>query len=107
MDKFLSEHGTTLMDLPPGAIAGAADNDLKIRAGKQDETIEASRHYAFHHKHVRKADCAADVIRAALADLDLGPKSIGLSSAKPTTRLIYSQREKLIAALAISKQRGE
>jgi len=52
------------------------------------------RHYHFHRDHVRKAATANDILRAAIED-----PARGRESGKKLTRLLYSDVEKLKAAL--------
>src|ERR1017187_7764626 len=90
----LEEHGTRLMVLRPSSIWAAAMEDLKRRAYNKDPGEEGFKVYAFHRKHVLKADTANDVIRAAIAE-----PGIGMASGKRDTRLLYSDIELLKAAL--------
>jgi len=90
--RLLEEHGTELMVLKPSSIWSAAQNDLAIREKNQEDS--GVRHYAFHRDHVRNASSPNDVIRAALKDPEKG-----IASAKFNTRLIYSDVERLKAAL--------
>lgn len=90
----LEEHGTQLMVLRPSSIWAAAMEDLKRRSYNKDPGEDGFRVYAFHRKHVLKANSANDVIRAAIAE-----PGLGLASGKRDTRLLYSDVELLKAAL--------
>lgn len=111
-DAFLQDHGTKLVDLPPGAIAGAAQHDLQMRERKkptrdglgrviEHPTVSRTAHYAFHRSHVRFATDAADLLARALAD-----RETGLGSGKVATRLIYRDEDKLRAAAELARSQG-
>jgi hypothetical protein len=91
--SMLAEHGTQLMMLKPCSLLRTAEADL-VRRGRNEATEAGTyEHYAFHRKHVKKANTAAELISLAAAEPD-----IGLASAKYNTRLIYSDTELLLAA---------
>lgn len=89
----LEVNGTRLMKLKPKMIWDCAMADIARRERNKD-CVGWPEHYAFHRKHVLKAESANDIIRAAIKDIDLGRRS-----AKRDTRLIYSDPELLKEAL--------
>lgn len=90
---MLEANGTQLMKLKPKMIWDCAMADMARRERNKDGRGRPE-HYAFHRKHVLKAESANDIIRAAIKDIDLGRRS-----AKRDTRLIYSDPELLKEAL--------
>lgn len=90
----LEQHGTTLMQFKPEAIWRMAMSDWDRRAGNQGADVARMKHYNFHRDHVRKANTANDILRAAIED-----PAIGRESGKKITRLLYSDVEQLKAAL--------
>ena len=96
--RLLENHGTQLSVLKPSSVWAAAMNDLESRRHNIDADGQGwdgrYRHYAFHRKHVIKATSANDIIRAAIAD-----PQIGRASHKYNTRLLYSDLELLKRAL--------
>jgi len=92
----LRRHGTRTFVLPPGAILGAARQDIEVKRRKAEKIEEAARPYAFCRQHVKKAETVRDLIQAALDDIERG-----LGSGKLNTRLIYSDEGLLRAALAL------
>lgn len=104
--EMLSEHGTELMVLKPSSIWQAAMADIGRRTNNRWDSGPPAeyQHYAFHRKHVEKAETANDIIRAAIADVegsygkDAKP-SLGAASGKPQTRLLYSNLDLLRKAL--------
>lgn len=90
----MEQHGTKLMQLKPSAIWSAAMQDLKRRASNL-ENPPPYQQYAFHRRHVLKANTANDIIRAAIEQPGLGQ-----ASGKKDTRMIYSDVELLRKALA-------
>lgn len=90
--RLLEEHGTELMILKPSSIWSAAMSDLAKREHNSKADITELKHYAFHRDHVKKAQTANDVIRAAIAQ-------IGKGQASGNTRLLYRDPELLKAAL--------
>ena len=96
-DKLLLEnHGTKLMELKPSTIWSTAMEDLKRRENNRHDSGNPAKmkHYAFHRDHVKKAESANDVIRAALNEPEKGRRST-----KYNTRLIYSDLDLLRSAL--------
>lgn len=99
----LEEHGTRLMVLKPSSIWAAAMEDIKRRV-HNTEVVASSKsswgrrgefkHYAFHRRHVLRANSANDIIRAAIAE-----PGLGRASGKKSTRQLYSDVELLKAAL--------
>jgi hypothetical protein len=96
---LLHEHGTRVFVLTPGAIIGAARQDLKIKWRKAIKECERGRAYAFHRDHVARARCVAELLRLAL---DNGMR--GALSGKRNTRAIYRAAESLTAALRMIGQ---
>lgn len=95
--SVLEEHGTKLMQLKPSMIWRCAMDDLeRLKHNRLEKTlIEGDfKHYAFHRRHVLKAESANDILRAAI-----GEPGLGLASGKRDTRLLYSDVELLKAAL--------
>lgn len=91
---LLEAHGTKLMELKPSMIWQAAMDDLVRKDQNRGGAIGTIRQYAFHRKHVLKAESANDILRAAIEN-----PAIGRHSAKKITRLLYSDVEQLKAAL--------
>lgn len=91
---LMEQHGTTLIKLKPSMIWDCAMADFARREHNRKAGIGDMKAYAFHRKHVLKAESANDIIRAAIKDIDLGRRS-----AKRDTRLIYSDPELLKEAL--------
>ncbi len=85
---ILFEHGTRPWKLPPSAVLGAAQNDLRKRG--------SGRPYAFLRKHVRPAKSPADLLRRALRDRDSG-----LAAARVETLTLYSDEQTLRQALEL------
>lgn len=96
---FLEKHGTKAFRLPPSAILSAAKSDLALRKRKVMDKCEPGLQYAFIARHVRKAECPADLLEWALKERDRG-----LSSSKINTRLIYGDEDLLHQALARAKE---
>lgn len=90
----MENHGTKLMQLKPSMIWRCAMDDMDRRAHNKNTDVAGMKQYAFHRKHVAKANTANDIIRAAIAQPGLGQ-----SSSKKDTRLLYSDVELLKAAL--------
>ena len=84
------------MVLKPSAIWSAAMADLERKARNARAELSPGEYeqYAFHRRHVAKANTANDLIRAAINE-----PGIGQASGKKSTRLIYSDVELLTAAL--------
>lgn len=91
---MMEQHGTTLIKLKPSMIWDCAMADLARRDCNKDYPPGKPEHYAFHRRHVEKAESANDIIRAAIADPGRGQRS-----AKRDTRLLYADVELLKAAL--------
>lgn len=91
---MLEQHGTALIKMKPSMIWGCAMADLARRDRNKDHPPGRPEQYAFHRKHVLKAESANDIIRAAIEDIEIGRRS-----AKRDTRLIYSDPELLKEAL--------
>ncbi|WP_201829623.1 hypothetical protein [Microvirga zambiensis] len=98
--EMLQKHGTAAFTLKPGAILGAAQQDLRIRRNKKDDIDEPGRPYAFLCTHVRKAKTEGELLELALANPDKG-----LESGKYNTRLIYGNPDLLRAALQFYNDR--
>jgi hypothetical protein len=97
---MLQKHGTVAFRLKPGAILGAAEQDLRVRKNKKADIDEPGRPYAFLCAHVRRAKTAGELIELALANPDKG-----LESGKHNTRLIYGDPDLLRAALELFIER--
>ena len=91
---ILEAHGTTIVQLKPSMIWKLAMDDLERREHNKTAGLGDFKAYAFHRSHVAKAKTANDIIRAALDGMHRG-----LESGKKDTRLLYSSRELLEAAL--------
>lgn len=89
-------HGTELGGLKPGNVLQAAGADLERKTGNKIAHGNYAQ-YAFHRKHVRKANSVAELIRNALAD-----PTIGIVSGKKNTRLIYRGINVLEAAAELA-----
>ena len=92
--SVLEEHGTKLMQLKPSMIWKCAMDDLERRQHNSNAGIADIKHYAFHRRHVLKAETANDILRAAIEN-----PGLGLASGKRDTRLLYSDVELLKASL--------
>lgn len=90
----LEEHGTKLMQLKPSMVWRCAQDDLARKQHNRTADIATIKHYAFHRKHVMKAETPNDILRAAIAE-----PGRGMASSKRDTRLLYSDVELLKAAL--------
>lgn len=90
----LEQHGTTLMQFKPEAIWRMAMADFDRRSGNLTADIASMKHYNFHRDHVRKANTANDILRAAIED-----PAKGRESGKKVTRMLYGDVEQLRAAL--------
>lgn len=91
----LEQHGTKLMALKPSMIWRCAMDDLdRKKRNKEAGGVADVEHYAFHRKHVKKAESANDILRAAIAD-----PAPGRNSNKQSTRLLYADVELLKSAL--------
>jgi hypothetical protein len=90
----LEAHGTKVIQLKPSMIWKCAMDDLERRERNKTAAIGDCEAYAFHRAHVANAKTANDIIRAAIAG-----QHRGLESGKKDTRLLYSSRELLEAAL--------
>jgi len=91
---MLEQHGTTLMQLKPGAIWRIAMSDLERRERNKERGIGEYERFAFHRDHVTGAKTANDILRAAIADIELGRQSD-----KADTRLLYADEELLRRSL--------
>jgi len=91
--KMLLRHGTKAFTLKPNSIVQAARQDLLIKERKSRGDEEMARPYAFCRSHVKKAATPAELIEAALSDINRG-----LASNKYNTLLIYSDEDVLRAA---------
>ena len=91
---MLEQHGTVLMKLQPSVIWKCAMDDFERREHNKQADVAGMKPYAFHRKHVEGAESANDIIRAAIADPEIGQRS-----AKRDTRLLYSDVELLKEAL--------
>src|SRR5437899_2943217 len=91
---MMEQHGTTLMKLRPSMICRVAMDDFARRAHNLQADVTGMRPYAFHRKHVVKAESANDILRNAIADPERGR-----NSSKRDTRLLYADVELLKAAL--------
>jgi len=92
--SHLEQHGTTLMQFKPEAIWRMAMADFDRRSGNLTADIASMKHYNFHRDHVRKANTANDILRAAIED-----PAKGRESGKKVTRMLYGDVEQLKAAL--------
>lgn len=90
----LEANGTKLMQLKPSMIWATAMRDLHAKISNQGGSITTIKHYAFHRKHVHKAETPNDILRAAIADPEPGRQS-----AKAPTRLLYADIDLLKASL--------
>ena len=79
--------------LPAGLIIGAARADLTRRTHNTWFRSPPYHRYAFLRAHVKNAKSVADILRAALADVDAG-----LKTTKRQTYRLYQQREALALA---------
>ncbi len=86
---LLFEHGTRLWKLPPSAVLGTAQNDLRKRGSGQ--------RYAFLRRHVRRAKSPADLLRRALQD-----RESGLAAPRVETLTLYSDEPTLRHALELA-----
>jgi hypothetical protein len=91
--NMLAEHGTQLMSLKPSSLLHTAAADLARRKRNSAPLDGGYEHYAFHRKHVKKANTAAELVSLAAAE-----PGVGLASAKYNTRLIYGDTDLLLAA---------
>jgi len=82
------------MQLKPGMIWRIAMADLDRAARNRGGSIGTMERYAFHRKHVKGAESANDILRAAIADPERGRVSD-----KPDTRLLYSDVDLLKSSL--------
>ena len=94
MLPVLEQHGTKLMEFKPDAIWRLAMEDLRRRHINATAEVVEMHHYHFHRDHVRGAESANDVLRAAIAN-----PGKGRDSGKKVTRMLYSDVERLKAAL--------
>lgn len=90
----LEQHGTRLVKLKPSMIWEVAMQDFARRDHNLSAGLADIKPYAFHRKHVASAESANDILRAAIAEPELGR-----ASGKRNTRLLYSDVELLKAAL--------
>ena len=86
---LLFGHGTKPWKLPPSAVLGAAQNDLRKRGSGQC--------YAFLRKHVRHAKSPADLLRRALQD-----RENGLAAPRVETLTLYNDEQTLRQALELA-----
>lgn len=91
---MLEQHGTTIVAFKPEAIWRMAMADLDRRTFNRSNGFPQIKHYHFHRDHVRGAETANDILRAALADIERGRQSD-----KPQTRLLYADEDLLRRAL--------
>lgn len=95
--EMLAEHGTQLIELKPSTVLQAAAEDIRRHARNKEAASlgDASfEHFAFHRKHVRKAEDVESLLVRALME-----PGLGLASAKYNTRLLYSDGALLKAAI--------
>lgn len=90
----LETNGTVGLPFKPDAIWRMAMRDFEWRSGNSTAVVGKMKHYHFHRDHVRKANTANDILRAAIGD-----PGKGRESGKKLTRMLYSDVEKLKAAL--------
>jgi hypothetical protein len=90
----LEQHGTGGVPFKPDAIWRMAMRDLEARQGNKTAVVGKMRHYHFHRDHIRHADTANDILRAAIAEIEKGRES-----GKKLTRLLYADPEILKAAM--------
>lgn len=117
-------HATELGGLKPGSVVQAAEADLKRRVyNMQKPRPNEYQHYAFHRKHVIKAETPRELIEMALKDARKLPEEpsegitdeqvkqvekndpVGINSGKKWTRIIYRDVSTLEAALAIFEEK--
>lgn len=109
MEDVLEIHGTVIEggDLKPINIVQAAEEDFKRRTRNAERQSGARggvgnpdfEHFAFHRKHVHKANSAVELIELALKF-----QSIGTESGKKNTRVIYRNAPLLQEALELTKK---
>lgn len=93
-DQLLEKYGTKLMVPKPSSIWAAAMADLERKRHNKQADVSSMRPYAFHRKHVAKAESANDLIRAALKE-----PGLGCASSKKSTRALYADVDLLKSAL--------
>jgi len=91
--SILELHGTRLNQLKPSSIVAAALSDLALKVRKKMERADDFAPYAFHRRHVQKAEGAAELISIAIHGLKTGQ-----ASGKRSKRLLYAKKELLIEA---------
>jgi len=101
----LMRHGTNACELSAAAILQTAKASLEAyrhnQAREQYAVHErpAVRPMAFLPKHCRGANAVSEVLRNAIKD-----RPAGLKSSKRNTALVYADKAKLEAALAMATQ---
>lgn len=90
----MEQHGTRLMQLKPAMVWRMAMEDLSKRDLNKQGSFPGFKQYSFHRHHVRGAESANDILRAAIADPERGR-----ASEKEATRLLYADLDLLRAAL--------
>lgn len=99
--EMLAKYGTLIASLSPANVLQAARADMrrKVRNASAAKFSDPSyEHYAFHRKHVRKAVDAEDLMTRALMD-----PSLGMTSDKFNTRLLYRDGALLFAAIQLAR----
>lgn len=89
--------------LKPQNVLQAADADMR----RKELNTDPSRYwpiepYAFHRRHVRKAQTAVELVELAVANPKLGEKS-----AKRDTKLLYGDVDLLKQAAEIAREEGQ
>lgn len=109
-NRTLEEHGTTAFVLKPGSVADAAIEDIRRHFRNKASADGRYEQYAFLQKHVHQAikkgaGVLGSVRAKELIRLAIDHRSLGESSGKHLTRMIYNDLELLAGALVVTDEK--